>query len=68
MKKGALVSSLAMAPAVRVGRWGGVGTREGPVPPGWVAKEKNAKSQGQKSFWEQRRKLRRGLASPQVCG
>lgn len=50
MKKGALVSSLAMAPAVRVGRWGGVGTRESPAPQGWMAKGKNARNPGSKVF------------------
>lgn len=50
MKKGALVSSLAMAPAARVGRWGGVGTRESPAPQGWMAKGKNARNPGSKVF------------------
>ena len=51
---------------VRVGRWGGGGMARGPAPWGWMGKEKNLRDQGQKSFWEQERKLSRLPSCVQV--
>lgn len=67
MKKGALVSSLAMAPAVRVGRWGGVGTRERPGAPGIDGERKECKKPGSKVFLGAEKKAEKGSCFSQVC-
>lgn len=67
MKKGVLVSSLAMAPRAR-GEVGRGGHAREPGAPGMDGERKECKKpRGQKSFWEQRRKLRRRSCFSQVC-